>query len=98
GEKLQLFAELSMVALLRFFEAMQIGRQFLVVAPRRSVDALKLRIVGIAAPVSARDLGQLERLSDFARGSEMRSAAEIVPVAVEIDRDVFARRNRANEF
>src|SRR6185437_8421674 len=86
SEKLQLLAELAMVALLRFFEAIEIGRQFLVVAPRRSVDALQLRIVGVAAPVSARDLGQLERLSDLARGSEMRPAAEVVPVAVEIDR------------
>lgn len=69
-----------MVAFLRFFQPVEMGRQFLFIAPGGAVDALKLRIVGIAAPIGACNFGQLEGLADLAGGGEMRATAEIVPV------------------
>ncbi len=98
GEKLQLAAELAMVALLRFFQPVEIGVQLLLVAPGGAVDALELRVLGIAAPIGAGDLGQLERVADLRRSSEMRAAAEVVPVAMPVDRDVFAGGNALDQF
>ena len=70
GEELQLAAELAMVALFRFLQPVQIGVQFLLVAPGGAVDALQLRVLGVAAPIGAGDLGQLERIADLRRWCE----------------------------
>ena len=70
----------------------EIGVQFLLVAPGGAVDALQLRVLGVAAPIGAGDLGQLERVADLGGGAEMRPAAQVVPVAMPIDRDILVRR------
>src|ERR1017187_10307428 len=87
-----------MVALFRFLQPLEIGFKFLLVAPGGAVDALELRVLRIPAPIGAGDLGQLEALADFASGGEMRSAAEVVPVAVVVDRDFFVRRQVADQL
>ena len=97
-EEIELLAELAVVALLGLFEPQQIGIQLFLVAPGGAVDALKLRVLRIAAPIGAGDLGQLERVRDFRRGLEMRPAAEVVPVAVPVDRDLLAFGDALDQF
>ena len=98
GEKLKLLAQLAMVAFLGFRQTLEIGVQLLLVAPGGAIDALQLRVPGVAAPIGARDLGQLEGVADLGGGAKMRTAAEIVPVAMPIDRNVFARRNAFDQL
>ena len=98
GEQLHLAAQLAMVALFGFLQPLEIGVQFLLVAPGGAIDALQLRVLGVAAPIGAGDLGQLERVADLGGGAEMRPAAQIVPVAMTIDRDIFIRGNAFDQF
>ena len=98
GEKLHLLADLAMIAFFRFLEPREIGVELFLIAPGSAVDALQLCILGVAAPIGARDLGQLEGIADLAGGCEVRTAAEIVPIAMPIDRDIFAGRNGFDQF
>jgi len=50
------------IALLCLLDALDVGRQLLLVRPGRTVDTLQLLVLGIATPVRARQLGQLESL------------------------------------
>ena len=54
-EEVHLAAELAVVALLGFLELMQVGVELVLGRPGGAVDALQLRLVGIAAPVGAGD-------------------------------------------
>src|SRR3954468_1379819 len=54
--------------------------------PRGAVDSLQHRVSLIAAPIGAGDAGELEGANNSGRGN-MRSAAEIDPVALAIERD-----------
>ena len=84
-EQIHFLADLAMVALLGFLHPGQIGIQFLLVAPGRAIDALQLRILGVAAPIGATDLGQLEGITDLSGGAKVRAAAQVVPVAMPVD-------------
>ena len=75
-EQIELDAELAVVALLGFFEAMQVGGEGLVVLPRRAVDALQHRLRLVAPPVRAGDLLQLEAAEPTRRGY-VRAATEV---------------------
>ena len=91
-------ADLAMVALLGFLQAMQVRRQVGFGRPGRAVDALQHRIAVIAPPVGAGQLGQLERLAgDLGRG-QVRASAEVLPGALAIDRDVLAGRDAADDL
>ncbi len=91
-EEVHLAADLAMVALLRFLDAMEVVVELLLVAPGGAINALQLRVLRVTTPVSARNLGQLERCADLRRRHEMRAAAEVVPVAVIVDPDLLIRR------
>ncbi len=62
AEKIQLFAQLAMVALLGFFELVEVLVQIFLAEERRAVDALHLVVLFIALPVGAGDGKQLESL------------------------------------
>jgi hypothetical protein len=49
-----------MIALFGLFQPVQIGFQRLLISPGRAVDALQHFVAGIAAPVGAGHLHQLE--------------------------------------
>ena len=53
---------------------------------RRAVDPRQLRVALVAAPVRAREAGELERL-DRRRVLEVRAAAEVGEVALRVERD-----------
>src|SRR5262249_47085605 len=88
-EEIHLAAELAVVALLRLLQPVQVVLELVLRRPRRAIDALEHRLVGIPAPISARDLLQLERLAYLARRGHVRAAAEIQPFALLVDLDVL---------
>src|SRR5690242_11006950 len=86
GEELEVLADATVIALLLFLDALQISIELLLVAPCRAVDALELRVLRVAAPVGAGDLGELESIADLPGRDEMRTAAEIMPRSMVVDR------------
>src|SRR5438270_9231281 len=58
---LQLFAELAMIALLRFLEHRKIFVELSFVFEGGAIDALELRVLFVAFVIRARDAGELER-------------------------------------
>src|SRR3954468_15978425 len=77
-----------MVALLGFFDLVEILLKLLLVGERGPVDALELRVFFVAQPVGARDVQQLESL-DAASGWDVRPATEVDELAIPIQRDLF---------
>ena len=82
AEEIQLLAELAMVALLRFFELVEVLVEFFFGEPGRAVDALQLLVLLVALPVRAGDREQFERL-DFRGVGNVRAAAEIDELRAE---------------
>src|SRR3546814_20798933 len=76
-EQIELLGELAMIALLGFFDLLQIRLEFVIGCKRHAVDALQLRIVGVAAPVHAADANQLECATKL-RSEERRVGKECV--------------------
>src|SRR5205823_1432909 len=83
-EQAELLAELAVIARVRLFHALQVRGQLVLVRPRGAVDALEHGVVLVAAPVRAGHGGQLER-AEAAGGGDVRSAAEIEPLALPIN-------------
>ena len=77
-----------MVALLGFFDAVQVGVQILLREKRGAVDALQLRILFVSQPVGAGDVEQFEGF-DFSGRRQVGAAAEILELAGFVDRDFF---------
>ena len=90
-EQVEVLADAAVIALLGFLEAMQIGREILVVEPRGAVDALEHLVARIAAPVGAGHLHELEAL-ELAGGRHVRAAAQVEPVALAVEADRLVRR------
>ena len=87
-----------MVATLGFFDLLEIGVELFLFGEGGRVDARQHRLRGIAAPVGARHLHQLDGRADLAGRRHVRTTAEIEPVALPIDRDALISGNRLNEF
>ncbi len=97
-EQVEFAAELAMVALLGFFDLLQVGVELFLLGKRRAVDPRQHRIVAVAAPIGARDLHQLERVADLAGRGHMRAAAEVEPVALVIDLDRLVAGNGVDQL
>ncbi len=80
-----------MVAALGLLELVEVGVEVGLVGEGGGVEALQHRAVGVAAPVRAGHLHDLEGLPDLARGGHVRAAAEVLPVALLVDLEVLAR-------
>ena len=61
-KQIQRRAKPPMIALLRFFDALEIGVEVFAIGPGGAVDALQLFVARVAAPVGAGDAGQLKCL------------------------------------
>ncbi len=97
-EQAHLAAETTVVALFGLFQHHQVRFELFVVAPGCAVDALEHLVIRIAAPIGTRQLQQLEALADMAGRRQMRSATQIHPVALAIDRDRFGGRKVVNKL
>ena len=91
-------ADLAVVPLLGLLDAAQVGLEVGLAGPRRSVDALKLRVAVVAAPVSAGQLRQLERLAGGLRRGKVRPAAKVLPAPLSVDADLLVRREPADDL
>ena len=97
-EQIHLAAELAMVALLGFLELLEVGVELLLFGEGGAVDAREHLAVGIAAPIGARDLHQLERVPDLAGRGHVRPAAEVEPVALLVDLDLLVRGDGVDQL
>src|SRR5438270_1054861 len=78
-----------MIAAARLLDLPQVMVKLRLRRPRRAVDSLQHGPVLVAAPVGARDAGQLER-ADIRRTFDVRSAAQVDPVrARPVHRDLL---------
>src|SRR3546814_5919107 len=93
-EEVHLAAEAPVVALFSLLQHGEVGLELLLVLPAGAVDALELRVARVAAPVGAGDLHQLERMPELAGRRQVRADAEVEPVALAVDRDLLALRQR----
>ncbi len=98
-EQVHLLADLAMVALRRLLEPDEMRLELLPVQPAGAVDARELRVVLVAAPIGARDPGQLERVGiELAGRGEMRPAAEVEPAAGAVHGDHLVRGQLHHPF
>src|SRR5207302_3363415 len=93
----ELLAEFAVIARVRLFDALQIRGQLVLVRPRGAVDALEHGVVLVAAPVRAGHGGQLER-AEAAGGGDVRSAAEIEPLALPVNRERLIARDSFDDL
>jgi hypothetical protein len=96
AEEIELFAQDAMVAARGFFEAGEVIVEIFFREERRAVDALQLRILLVAEPVSAGEADDLEGFDAAGRG-HMRAAAEVDEVAVAIEADLGAGRGELGD-
>ena len=87
-----------MVALLSLFDLLEIAVEFFLLGEGGAVNARQHRIFGIAAPVGAGHLHELESISDFSDRRHVRAAAKIEPVALFVDFDLLVGRNGIDEL
>src|SRR5205823_3432914 len=88
NEKLQLLAELAMVAFLRFLEHGEVVVEFLFRFECRAINALELRVLFIAFVVRARHGRELKR-ADVPGAHDVWTGAKVNEIAVAIERDLF---------
>ena len=92
-EQVEFATKLSVVAPLSLFKHMQIGILVFLPGPCRAVNALQHLVAGVAAPVGASELHQLEYF-EFAGRGHMRPAAQVDEVAFTIKTNWIASGNR----
>src|SRR5947207_1452313 len=83
---------------IRFLEPEKVLVEVFLARPGGAVDALQLGVVRIAAPIGARDVHQLERLSEPASRGQMRTDAQIDKIALAIEADLLLARDLADIF
>jgi hypothetical protein len=87
-EQAHLAADAAMIALFGLRHHVQVCAELLVVLPAGTVDPLQLLVPGVATPIGARQLGQLEGMPQLLGRGQMRAETEVVPIALAIDRDL----------
>src|SRR5205814_7605540 len=97
-KEVELAAELAMVAAFGFLEPEEILVELFLAWPSGAVDPLQLGVIRIAAPIGARDIHQLEGLSEPAGRGQMRADAQIDEVALAIEADLLLGRDLADIF
>ena len=85
-EEVELRPEPAVVARARLLEPLEVRVEIVLRVERGAVDPGQLRVLLVAAPVRAREAGQLDRL-DRLRVLQVRAAAEVGEVALRVERD-----------
>ena len=85
-EEVELGAEPAVVARFGFLDPFEVRLEVLLREEGGAVDPGQLLAVLVAAPVGARDRAQLDRLDPLGR-RRVRAAAEVLEVAVAVERD-----------
>ena len=87
-----------MVAALGLLELVEVGVEVGLGGEGGGVEALQHGAVGVAAPVRAGDLHDLEGPPDLARGGHVRAAAEVLPLALLVDLQILALWDHVDEL
>ena len=88
-----------MVAFFGFGALVQIRVEVFLVAEGNAVDALQHLVVAVAAPIRARNAGQLKAiLRDLSGMGEVRPPAEVLPIAVPVHAQRLIAGNAVDEF
>src|SRR3954454_6395524 len=87
AEEVELAAEPAVVAAARLLQPLQVRLEIRLRVEGGAVDAGQLRLRGVAAPVRAGEVRELERL-DRLRVLQVRAAAEVGEVALRVERDL----------
>jgi hypothetical protein len=86
-EVFKLAADLVVVALFGLFLLGEVRVEFFLFRERDGVDSLEHFALGVAAPVSAAALRQLDGVAlDAARGVEVRAGAEVSELTLFVER------------
>ena len=96
-EQIQLAAQLAVVALLGFLDAVQMLLQLFLGGEGGGIDTAQHLVVLIATPVSASHVGQLEGL-DVAQVGQVGAHAQVGKVTHLIEGDLFAFGQILNQF
>ncbi len=96
-KKIELGAELPVVAFFRLLEHAQIGVLLFLLRPGRAVDPLQHRVVRVAAPIGTGNLHEFENFQLAGRG-HVRAAAQVDEVSFSVQRHFFARGNCGDDL
>ena len=91
-EQVHFLANAAVVAAFGLLQHMQVGIEFLLVAPRRAVDARQHGVAVIAPPIGACRFHQFEGVANISGGTHVRPAAKVDPVALAVQRNRLRRR------
>ena len=97
-EQVHLAAKATVIAFFRFFQLMEIGFKRLRSGKSGRINPRQHRIVAVAAPIGTGHLHQLERIADLAGRRHMRATAQVKPVALLVNFQIFTGRNGVDEF
>ncbi len=97
AEEIQLSSDAPMIAPFGLLEPLQISLQRFLIRPGRAIDSLQHFIAGVSSPVGPGDLGQLES-AQITGTRDVRSTAEICPLALSIDANLLAFRDSLDNF
>ena len=85
-EEAELLAELAVVALLGFLDAGEVLVEHVLAREAHGIEALEHFALGIAAPVGARDVRDLDAVAlDTAGGIKMRTGAQVGELALAVE-------------
>ena len=87
-----------MITFFRLLQHVEVSVELLLGGPCGPVDSGQHRVVGIAAPVRAGHLHQLEGVPDLAGRGHVRPAAKVEPLTLLVDPDVLVGWNRVDQF
>ena len=95
--EVELFADLAVIALLRFCQAIDIGFKLFFISPGSAVNTLQHFIIAVATPVGASYLGQF-KCRQFAGRRHMGTATQIDKVALTVEANGLISGNAGNNL
>ena len=87
-----------MVAFFGLLQHVQMGLELFFGLPTGAGDPLQLLVLGVAAPIGAGDLEQLEGVFQLSGRGQVRPKAKVEPVSLAIDPDLRVRRQGFDVF
>ena len=97
-EQVELAAEPAMITALGLFEAIEILIEVFLGRPRGAVDALQLRVPGVAPPIGPGHVHQLKGLPEMPGRRQMRADAQIDKIALAIEAYFLFGRDLGDVF
>ena len=98
-EQAELLAQLAVIALLRLFQHVEVLVEFVLLRECGAVNTLQHLLGGIAAPVSAGDVHQLDAVALYAAGGvQMRACAQVGELALLVEGNGSVFRQIVNQL